>query len=114
VKRSGRGLRLTIFVREDDIWHHKPVYAEIVHRAHQAGLAGATVVQGIEGYGVTERIHTPHLFRLREDTPVLIVIVDTDERVRDFLPHLEELIDSGLAVLDEVETVHYRLDEPAR
>jgi PII-like signaling protein len=114
VKRSARGLRLTIFVREDDIWHHKPVYAEIVHRAHKAGLAGATVVRGIEGYGVTERIHTTHPFRLRDDSPVLIVIVETEERVRDFLPHVEELIGSGLAVLDEVETVQYRPGERTR
>lgn len=107
MKRSGRALRLSVFVREDDHWHHKPVYAEIVHRAYKAGLAGASVLRGIEGYGVTKRIHTPHLFRLTEDVPVLVIIVDTDERIQNFLPQVEELVTSGLAVLDEVEMVHY-------
>jgi uncharacterized protein len=107
LQRSGRALRLSVFVREDDHWHHKPLYAEIVHRAHEAGLAGASVLRGIEGYGVTERIHAPRLFRLTEDVPVLVVIVDTEDRIRDFLPKVGELVTTGLAVLDPVETVQY-------
>src|SRR5256885_12968871 len=101
VKLSGRAVRLSIFVGEGDIWHHKPVYTEIVHRAHKAGLAGATVIRGIEGYGHGAKIHTSHMFR--GGVPVLIVIADAEQRVRDFLPQLDELGVSGLCVIDEVE-----------
>ncbi|HVW39829.1 MAG TPA: DUF190 domain-containing protein [Amycolatopsis sp.] len=96
-------LRLTIYVGESDTWHHKPLYSEIVHRAHQAGLAGATVIRGIEGYGKASRIHTTHLFRLSEDLPIVITITDEDSRVRGFLPQLDELDFSGLVVVDEAE-----------
>src|SRR5436189_4774297 len=82
VRLAGRAVRLSIFVGEGDLWHHKPVYAEIVHRAHKAGLAGATVVRGLEGFGASSRIHGPHLFRLSEDLPLLVVIVDTEERIQ--------------------------------
>ncbi|WP_163506052.1 DUF190 domain-containing protein [Fodinicola acaciae] len=101
-----RALRLSIFLRDDDIWHHKPVYAEIVHRAHKAGLAGATVIRGVEGYGHAAKIHTTHMFG--SGVPVLIVIADAEQRIRDFLPQLDELGVSGLCVLDEVEAVVYR------
>lgn len=104
---SGRALRLSIFVGEDDVWHHKPLYAEIVHRAHTAGLAGATVLRGIEGFGASSRIHAAHPFRLSGDLPLLIVIIDVEERVRGFLSQLDELEISGLVILDEVDVVRY-------
>jgi PII-like signaling protein len=107
VKLSGRAVRLSIFVGEGDLWHHKPVYAEIVHRAHKAGLAGATVIRGLEGFGASSRIHAPHLFRLSEDMPLLIVIVDGEERIEEFLPQLDDLDISGLVFRDEVDVVHY-------
>ncbi|MGI9003971.1 MAG: DUF190 domain-containing protein [Pseudonocardia sp.] len=101
----GRALRLSIFVGAGDVWHHKSLYTEIVHRAHQAGLAGATVLRGIEGFGATSVIHRPHLFQLSENVPLLIVIADAEERIRSFLPQLDELDISGLITLDEVEVV---------
>jgi PII-like signaling protein len=101
----GRATRLTIFVRESDQWHHKPLYTEIVHRAHQAGLAGASVFRGIEGYGASAHIHTSRILSLSEDLPCSVVIVDADERVRGFLPQLEELVPDGLVMLDEVEVI---------
>lgn len=107
VRLAGRAVRLSIFVGEGDLWHHKSLYAEIVHRAHQAGLAGATVVRGLEGFGASSRIHTPHLFRLSEDLPLLIVIVDNEQRIQEFLPHLDDLDISGLVFLDEVEVIRY-------
>lgn len=99
--------RLTIFIGETHQWHHGPLYAEIVHRAHKAGLAGATVVRGIEGFGRSRQLHTTRLLSLYEDLPCQIIIVDTPERIDAFLPTLDELIDQGLVVLDDVTTIKY-------
>ncbi|MEU1510996.1 DUF190 domain-containing protein [Streptomyces sp. NPDC005811] len=104
---TGNALRLTVFVGENDTWHHKPLYSEIVHRAHAAGLAGASVFHGVEGFGASSRIHTARLLSLSEDLPVAIVIVDSEERVQAFLPHLDELVVDGLAVLDECHVIRY-------
>lgn len=104
---TGRALRLTVLVGEDDTWNHKPVYTEIVHRAHAAGLAGASVFRGIEGFGASSLIHTSRLLSLSDDLPVAIVIVDTEERVRAFLPQLDELVTEGLVLLDECEVIRY-------
>jgi len=70
MKLQGSALRLTIFIGEDDQWHHRPLYHEIVHRAHEAGLAGASVMRGIEGYGASSRIHTSRILSLSEDLPL--------------------------------------------
>ncbi|MBQ0826818.1 DUF190 domain-containing protein [Streptomyces tagetis] len=104
---TGSALRVTVFVGENDTWHHKPVYAEIVHRAHAAGLAGASVFRGIEGFGASSLIHTTRLLSLSEDLPVAVVIVDTDERVRAFLPQLDELVTEGLVILDDCQVIRY-------
>jgi PII-like signaling protein len=107
MKLAGAALRLTVFVGDTDTWHHKPLYHEIVHRAHAAGLAGASVFRGMEGYGASNHIHTTRILSLSEDLPVAIVIVDTAERIRAFLPQLDELISEGLVILDEVEVIRY-------
>jgi PII-like signaling protein len=104
---TGRVLRATIFIGEHDTWHHRPLYSEIVHRAHRAGLAGASVFRGVEGFGASSLIHTSRILSLSEDLPVAVVIVDTEERVRDFLPQLDELVAEGLVVLDDCEVVRY-------
>jgi PII-like signaling protein len=98
------GLRLTILVGEDDRWEHRPMYTEIVHRAHAAGLAGASVMRGVEGFGAHSRIHTDRLLSLSEELPMMVVIVDAEERIRAFLPRLAELR-LGLVTLDPVEVV---------
>jgi PII-like signaling protein len=104
---SGPALRLTVFIGEDDRYHHRPLSTEIVHRAHAAGLAGASVVRGCEGFGASSRIHTARLVSLSEDLPVIVIIVDEPAKVRAFLPQLEELVQEGLVVVDEVEVVRY-------
>ncbi|MGW3115949.1 DUF190 domain-containing protein [Streptomyces sp. NPDC001107] len=111
---TGNALRVTVFIGENDTWHHKPLYSEIVHRAHAAGLAGASVFRGIEGFGASSLIHTSRLLSLSEDLPVAIVIVDTEERVRAFLPQLDELVGEGLVILDDCEVIRYvgREDTP--
>ncbi|MFI5606892.1 DUF190 domain-containing protein [Amycolatopsis sp. NPDC051903] len=104
---SGKALRTLIFLGEDDTWHHQPLYREIVKRAHEAGLAGATVLHGCEGFGTTALIHTEEILSLAEDLPILVIIVDTEEKVRAFLPQLEGLIADGTVLLDEVEVIRY-------
>jgi len=104
---NGAATRVTIYIGEDDQWHHHPVYTEIVHRAHHAGLAGASVIRGIEGFGKSSHVHTTRILSLSEDLPVAIVIVDTDEKIRAFLPQLDELVQEGLVILDPVEVVRY-------
>jgi uncharacterized protein len=105
---SGRALRLTVLVDDTDAWHHRPMYTEIVHRAHAAGLAGASVFHGTEGFGATQMVHTTRPLSMTDNLPVATVIIDTEERVRAFLPQLNDLLIEGLTVLDEVEVVHCR------
>ncbi|WP_328336392.1 DUF190 domain-containing protein [Streptomyces violaceus] len=104
---TGRALRLTVFVGENDTWHHRPLYSEIVHRAHAAGLAGASVFRGVEGFGASSLIHTLRLLSLSDDLPVAVVIVDTQPRVRAFLLQLDELLTEGLVTLDDCEVIRY-------
>ncbi|MEV5725883.1 MULTISPECIES: DUF190 domain-containing protein [Streptomyces] len=102
---TGRALRLTVLVGENDTWHHRPLYTEIVHRAHAAGLAGASVFRGVEGFGASSVVHTSRLLSLSEDLPVAVVIVDAEDRVRAFLPRLDGLVGDGLVTLDPCEIV---------
>jgi len=112
MKLEGPASRLTIFVGESDQWHHRPLYTEIVHRAHRAGIAGATVLRGIEGYGATSTVHTSRLVSLSTDLPVAVIIVDTTEKVEAFLPQLDEIVAEGMVIRDEVDVVAYRGGEP--
>lgn len=107
MRLSGPARRLTVFIGEDDQWHHKPLFTEIVHRAHKTGLAGASVIRGIEGYGASSRIHTTRLLSLSEDLPVAVIIVDAEDRIRAFLPQLDELVTEGLVIIDPVEVIRY-------
>ena len=107
MKLEGHQKRLTIFIGEADRHGHTPLATEIVHRAHQAGLAGATVFRGVEGYGASNHIHTTRILSLSDDLPIAIVIVDTDEAVSTFLADLDELITEGLVIVDDVDVVKY-------
>lgn len=103
---QGPALRLTVLVGESDQAGHRPLYSEIVHRAHAAGLAGASVFRGIEGFGASSHIHTARLLSLSEDLPVAVVIVDAEARLRAWLPELLGLVgDAGVVMLDEVEVL---------
>jgi PII-like signaling protein len=110
----GPARRLTVVVGESDTVSHRPLYTEIVHRAHAAGLAGATVIRGIEGFGASRHIHTTRLLSLSEDLPVSVVIVDTAERVDAFLPEVEDLVTEGLIMVDDVHVVRHVGRGPSR
>lgn len=103
-------LRLTILLGEDDQWHHRPLYDEIIRRAHAAGLAGASVFRGVEGYGAHNHIHTTRILSLSEEMPVAIMIVDREPLIRDFVTGLQELRIEGAITLERVEVV--RLTPP--
>jgi PII-like signaling protein len=107
MRLQGPAKRLTVYVGESDRHHHKPLYVEIVHRAHAAGLAGATVLRGIEGFGASRHVHTTRILSLTEDLPVVVVLVDEAERIERFALELEELITEGLVVIDDVQVVRY-------
>lgn len=110
---QGAALRLTIIVGESDQHGHRPLYTEIVHRAHAAGLSGATVLRGIEGFGASGQVHTSRLLSLSEDLPVVVVIVDDSERVEAFLPELDTLVTEGLVLVDEVRVIRHVARESA-
>jgi len=101
----GRATRLTVIVNENDQWHHRPLHTEIVHRAHRAGLAGASVFHGSEGFGRTSTLHTARILSLNDDLPCAIVIIEAAERIRAFVSEIEELLVEALVTLDEVEVV---------
>jgi uncharacterized protein len=107
MRLTGHALRLSIFIGEDDRWQHKPLYHEIVTQARAAGLAGATVLRGCEGYGASSLIHTTRLLSLTEDLPIVIIIVDAEDKVREFLPQLDELVTEGMVILDGVDVLRY-------
>jgi uncharacterized protein len=102
-----RALRLTVYVDQSDQWGHTPLAHEIARRAKEAGLAGASAFQGVEGFGTHEDLHTSHVLSLSTDLPVAVVIIDEPARVRAFLPALDELVGEGLVTLDEVEAIPY-------
>jgi len=104
---TGSACRLTIFVGESHRWHHHPVYVEIIHRAHRAGLAGASAFRGIEGFGASSRIHRDRLLAVGRVLPIAIVIVDEESRIREFLPQLDEVVQQGLVIIDDVEVYRY-------
>ncbi|CAI9413009.1 DUF190 domain-containing protein [Nocardioides sp. T2.26MG-1] len=111
---DGAASRLTIYIGESDTWHHKPLYTELVHRANAAGLAGASVFRGIEGFGSSSKVHTSRLLSLSEDLPVAVVIIDVAERIEAFLPQVDEVVGEGLVTIDEVTVrVHRFRDDRA-
>lgn len=105
---SGPASRLTVYIGEADTWRHKPLYSELVHRAHTAGLAGASVFRGIEGFGSSSKVHTARLLSLSEDLPVAVVVIDTPDRIEEFLPQVEEVVGEGLVTIDEVTVAVHR------
>jgi hypothetical protein len=113
MKIEGQGLLLRMYIGESDQWHGKPLYQAIVELARERGLAGATVLRGIEGFGANSHIHTSRILRLSQDLPVLIEIVDQEDRLRAILPELDSMVGDGLITLERVEVIAYRTNPQA-
>jgi PII-like signaling protein len=101
-------LLLRIFIGESDRWNRQPLYEAIVLKARELHLAGATVLRGPMGFGAASRIHTAKILRLSMDLPIIIEIVDTQEKVKTLLPFLDEMMGGGLVTLEKIKVIHYR------
>src|SRR5512135_2234122 len=99
---------LRIFIGESDRWQHKPLYEAIVLKAREMHLAGATVLRGPMGFGKSSRLHTAKILRLSMDLPLVIEIVDSEEKINAFLPVLDTMIGGGLVTLEKVKVLEYR------
>jgi uncharacterized protein len=104
---KGNATMLRIYVGEGDHHEGKPLYSAIVMKLREAGVAGATVVRGIEGYGASSRVHTASILRLSQDLPVVIEAVDKPERIAAVLPAITEIVTDGLVTTEEIEVVKY-------
>ncbi|HEY8437897.1 MAG TPA: DUF190 domain-containing protein [Candidatus Limnocylindrales bacterium] len=104
----GPALRLRLYIGEADRWHGRPLSEAIVLRLRELGIAGATVVRGVEGYGRNAHLHTAKILRLSEDLPMVIDVVDREARIREVLPELDAMVGDGLITLEPVEVVAYR------
>ncbi len=102
---------LRIFVGERDRWHQQPLYEAIVLKARELHLAGATVLRGPMGFGKSSRLHTAKILRLSFDLPLVIEIVDSEEKINSFLPVIDEMMKGGLVTLEKARVIDYRADE---
>lgn len=98
---------LRIFIGESDRWEHKPLYEAIVLKARELGLAGATVLRGLMGFGKSSQLHTAKILRLSMDLPLVIEIVDSEEKINNFLPAISPMISGGLVTLEKVKVIHH-------
>jgi PII-like signaling protein len=110
MKLPEEGNLLRIFIGESDTLHGKPLFEVIVLKARELNLAGATVTRGIMGFGANSRLHTSKILRLSEDMPVVVEIVDTEEKLKQILPFLDEIVTEGLITLEKVQVIKYRAD----
>jgi PII-like signaling protein len=111
VKLPSEAELLRIFVGESDRYEGKLLYEAIVSEARKRGMAGATVLRGVMGFGAHSRMHTAKILRLSEDLPIIIEIVDKPERIADFLPELDKMIEEGLVTLERAQVIAYRYTE---
>ena len=108
MKIPADGKLLRIFIGEQDKWHGQPLYETIIHLAKKKGTAGATAIKGFMGFGAKSHMHTAKLLRLSEDLPIVIEIVDSEEKIKKFIPHLDEMVKEGLVTLEKANVIMYR------
>jgi PII-like signaling protein len=111
VKLEGEGKLLRIFIGESDKHGRKPLYQAIVEMLRGEGMAGATVLRGVEGFGANSHLHTARILRLSEDLPIVIEVADTAEKIEAIMPRLDEMVTDGMVTLERVEVVTYRAQE---
>jgi len=99
---------LRIFIGESDRWNHKPLYEAIVLKARELHLGGATVLRGPMGFGKSSRMHTAKILRLSMDLPIVIEIVDSEEKINTLLPELEQMMSGGMVTLERVQVINYQ------
>lgn len=107
------GYLLRIFIGESDRWHGQPLYEAIVMKARELHMAGATVLRGPMGFGAHSRLHTAKIMRLSEDLPMVIELVDSKEKIDEFLVHDETMVQEGLVTLERVQVIQYRASDTA-
>jgi len=112
MKIEGEGQLLRIFIGESDRWEGKPLFSAIVEAARRAGLAGATVLRGVEGFGAHSRVHTAKILRLSADLPIVVEIVDRKDRIESFLPILDGMVAEGMITLEKAHVIAYRHGPP--
>jgi PII-like signaling protein len=105
---TGPGKQLRIFIGESDRWHHRSLADALLEMLREEGLAGATVLRGVAGFGAHSRIHTAHVLRLSEDLPIVIEVIDRPDRIEKVMPRLDEMVREGLVVVSDVDIVLYR------
>ncbi|MFW6082187.1 MAG: DUF190 domain-containing protein [Desulfosalsimonas sp.] len=108
MKLPSESMLLRIFIGETDKFENRPLYKVIVEEARRKGMAGATVLRGMLGFGANSRIHTAQILRLSEDLPLIIEIVDSEEKINSFLPQLDTMIGEGLVTLEKTRVITYR------
>jgi len=108
MRLEGEGKLVRVFIGDSDRWHHKPLYEAIVERVRKEGIAGATVMRAIEGFGASSHLHSARILRLSEDLPLIIEIVDTEEHVDRIMPILDEMVGDGLVTVENVHVISYR------
>ncbi|HTS05471.1 MAG TPA: DUF190 domain-containing protein [Candidatus Eisenbacteria bacterium] len=113
MKLEGKAKMLRIHFGEQDKWQNKPLYEAIVMKCRELDIAGATVFRGIEGYGASTLIHKRHLLR-SSDYPIMISVIDTEEKIRALIPALDEMVDEGLIAMSNVEVIRYVHQEGVR
>jgi PII-like signaling protein len=112
MKMEGQGKLLRIFIGESDRWRDKPLHEAIVAIARERGMAGATVLRGMIGFGAHSRLHTTKILRLSEDLPLIVEIVDRAEKIQELIPVLDGMIADGMMTLETVEVISYRAPAP--
>ncbi len=108
MRLNGEGVLLRIYIGEEDKLNGKPLYEQIVLKAKELNLAGATAIRGILGFGADSHLHSAKILRLSEDLPILIEIVDTEENINKILPYLDENVKEGLITMERVSVIKYR------
>lgn len=111
MKIPENGYLLRVFIGEDDQWQGKPLYEAIVLKARELHLAGATVLRGPMGFGGNSRLHTSKILRLSADLPMIIEIVDSQEKIDELMPHIDQMVEEGLVTLEPVQVLKYRTRE---